>query len=422
MLLSRVIDGVVRADGARLLASLVRLAGNIDDAEDALQEACARALTAWRVQLPDTPAAWLNTVARRIVVDAMRRRNKLDGNGTDALEDIAAAVEDNAEFESRDCAVDDDRLRLLFTCCHPALAPEARCALALKTLGGLGTRQIARAFVEPEATTAQRVVRAKRKIREAAIPYQVPAREQLPERLETVLAVVYLIFNEGYVATEADSLSRPDLASEAIRLARLVVELLPDQAEALGLLALMLLTDARRGARTCATGDLVPLEEQDRSRWNPAAIDEGVRLLDQAMAQRRRGPYQLQAAIAALHATAIDATATDWRQIELLYRALLQMQPTPVVELNAAVAHGMSTGAESGLRWIARIEAGGALARVHLLHAAKADLLRRLGRHCEAVDAYREALHRVTNRVEQRYLQRRLSEASQQVLQELPTR
>jgi RNA polymerase sigma-70 factor (ECF subfamily) len=411
VLLSRVIDGVLRADGARLLAGLIRLAGNIDDAEDALQEACARALLSWRGQLPDTPAAWLNTVARRIVLDGLRRRRDASGDGIDELPDDAAAAVDDVEAASAadDSHVGDDRLRLLFTCCHPALAPEARCALALKTLGGLGTRQIARAFLESEATVAQRLVRAKRKIREAGIAYRVPARSELPGRLDTVLSVLYLIFNEGYVATEADALVRPDLALEAIRLSRLVVVLLPGQAEAMGLLALMLLVDARRAARICANGDLVPLEEQDRSSWDAAAIAEGTALLDRAMALREPGPYQLQAAVAALHGAATDAASTDWRQIALLYRALLDRQPTPLIELNAAVAHGMRAGPAAGLRWLDQIEASGRLAGLHLLHAARADLLRRLGRNPEAADAYRLALQTVRNLVERRYLQQRLT-------------
>ena len=271
-------------------------------------------------------------------------------------------------------------MRLLFTCCHPALAPEAQCALALRTLGGLTTREIARGFVEPESTTAQRLVRAKRKIREAGIPYEVPPLARLPERIDTVLGVLYLIFNEGYAATDDDSLLRPDLMAEAIRLARLSVELLPDDAEARGLLALMLLTDARRAARTTAAGDLVPLDDQDRSLWNRAQIDEGVRMLDDALAMRRPGPYQTQAAIAALHSTAATAGETDWRQISALYQTLLRQTPTPVVELNLAVAQGMASGLSHALDGIARVEARGELARYHLLPAAKADVLRRLGR------------------------------------------
>jgi RNA polymerase sigma-70 factor (ECF subfamily) len=281
----------------------------------------------------------------------------------------------------------------------------------LRTLGGLTTTEIARAFVEPEATTAQRIVRAKRKIREAGISYEVPERSKLPPRVEAVLSVLYLIFNEGYASTEAPSLLRPDLASEGIRLARLGVELLPAEPEAKGLLALMLLTDARRAARLTDEGELAPLEEQDRSVWNRTQIDEGTRLLDDALTERTPGPYQIQAAIAALHAQALTPSATDWLQISMLYQSLLRWTPTPVVELNAAIAFGLATDIERALAWIARIEQGGELSRYHLLPAAKADLLRRLGRRDEAAAAYREAIALATNPAERRYLQRRVDDA-----------
>jgi RNA polymerase sigma-70 factor (ECF subfamily) len=402
MWLTRIVEEVVRSDGARVLAGLIRLTGDFDAGEDALQEGYVRALEVWgRDGIPDNPAAWLNTVSRRIALDRMRR----DRKSTELPEDLEAAP---ADYESHD--IEDDRLRLLFTCCHPALSPEARCGLALRTLGGLSTREIARAFVEPEATTAQRLVRAKKKIREARIPYEVPARNKLPERLETVLSVLYLIFNEGYASTDAPSLLRPDLVAEAIRLARLTIELLPEEAEAKGLLALMLLTDARRPARLSPEQELVPLEEQDRTLWNRAHIEEGRTILHATLAARTPGPYQIQAAIAALHAEAETAAETDWGQIAGLYPILLQHVPTPVVELNAAVALGMATTFDRALEWIARIEAAGALASYHLLHAAKADLLRRLGRGEEAASAYRQALALATNPAERRYLEKRLGE------------
>jgi len=305
--------------------------------------------------------------------------------------------------------IEDDRLRLLFVCCHPALSADARWTLALRTLGGLTTREIARGFVEPEATTAQRLVRAKKKIREAKIPFELPARAKLSERIDTVLSVLYSIFNEGYASTDAASLLRPDLVREAIRLARLAVELLPGSAEARGLLALMLLTDARRAARVTADGELVPLEEQDRSLWDRAQAEEGVHILDEALAMGNAGPYQTQAAIAALHASAATPAATDWLQIAALYRALLEWTPTPIVELNAAVAFGLATDLENALHWIDRLEQSSELSRYHLLPASKADVLRRLGRVGEAAAAYRDALALVTNPAERRYLEKRLA-------------
>jgi len=402
MFLSRIIEEAMRRDGRRVLAALIRLTGDFDAAEDALQEACVRALSTWRHDgVPSSPGAWLNTVSRRIALDRMRR-----DRSTELPDDLEAPPPDDPDPSG----IEDDRLRLLFTCCHPALSEEAACALALRTLCGLTTREIARAYVEPEKTTAQRLVRAKRKIREARIPYEVPPRAKLPERLHRVLSVIYLIFNEGYASRDAPSLLRPDLADEAIRLGRLTVELMPEEPEARGLLALMLLTDARRAARLDACGDLVPLEEQDRSRWDRAKITEGTRLLDEALARRSPGPYQIQAAIAALHDAAPTAADTDWPQIAALYQGLLRMQPTPIVELNAAVALGMASGFEAGLAWIDRIEARGELPNYHLLPAARADLLRRLGRHAEAADAYRRALALATNPAERRFLERRIRE------------
>ncbi len=400
MLQEHEVESIVRTEGRSVLAGLIRLTGDFDAAEDALQEAYTRALTAWaRDGVPERPGAWLNTVARRIAMDRFRR------DRTAPLSDDLAAP---ATALEETVGIEDDRLRLLFVCCHPALSPEARCTLALRTLGGLTTREIARGFVEPEATTAQRLVRAKRKIREARIPYEVPSPAKLPERIETVLSVLYLIFNEGYASTDTASLVRPDLVAEAIRLARLAVDLLPANAEARGMLALMLLTDSRRAARMSAAGELVPLEEQDRLLWDRGQIDEGVRILDQALALGAPGPYQTQAAIAALHGTAMTPEQTDWPQIAALYRALLTWTPTPVVELNAAVALGLATRIERALEWILRLEESGELAGYHLLPASKADVLRRLGRPSEAAAAYREALALVTNPAEQRYLQKRL--------------
>lgn len=404
MHLTRIVEDVVRTDGGRVLAGLIRLTGDFDAAEDALQEAYARALVVWRREgVPERPAAWLNTVSRRIAIDRNRR------DRSTALPDDLEASQEEIE-DPNPSGVEDDRLRLFFVCCHPALAPEARCALALRTLGGLTTREIARAFVEPEATTAQRLVRAKRKIREARIPYEVPPREKLPERIDTVLSVIYFIFNEGYAATDAPSLLRPDLMREAIRLARVAVAILPESTEARGLLALLLLIDARRGARVDDAGDFVSLDEQERSLWNGTQIAEGVAMLDDALARGEPGPYQVQAAIAALHDTASSADETDWPQIAALYRTLLRWIPTPVVELNAAVALGLASDLEEALAWIERIEAGGELARYHLLSASKADLLRRLGRQGDAAEAYRAALALVTNPTERRYLERRLRE------------
>ena len=410
-MLTLVIDSICRAEGARVLAALIRRFGDFDLAEDALQDAFERALEVWpREGLPATPAAWLSTVAKRRAVDLLRRR----GTGplyTDEPPDIAAPEVDADEADPADrSGVEDDRLRLVFTCCHPAIGEAAQMALALRTLCGLSTREIARAFLEPEATTAQRLVRVKKKILDAGIPYQVPARELLAERVRRVLGVVYLVFNEGYATTEADGLLRPDLSAEAIRLARLVVELMPEEPEAEGLLALMLLHDARRASRLDAEGALVPLEAQDRTRWNREGVAEGIARLDHALAQHRRGPYQIQAAIAALHAQAASAAATDWPQIAALYGGLLQEQPGAVIELNAAVALAMAEGPERGLAWIDRLAAREELAGYHLLPAARADLLRRLGRHDEAAAAYAAALALVRTRAERLYLERRLAQ------------
>ncbi len=412
-MLTPIIDGICRTEGPRLLAGLIRRVGDFELAEDAMQDAFTKALEVWPAQgLPAAPAAWLATVARRRALDLLRRR----ATGplyTDEPADMAAPEAEAGDIDTAALSgVEDDRLRLVFTCCHPAIAQPAQVALALRTLGGLSTREIARAFLEPEPTTAQRLVRAKRKILDARIPYEVPARELLPERLQAVLGVVYLIFNEGYATTEHDGLIRPDLCAEAIRLGRLLAVLMPDEPEVQGLLALMLLHDARRATRVGGDGALVPLEEQDRSRWQRGEIEEGLAVLESALRQRRRGPYQLQAAIAALHAQAPRADQTDWRQIAVLYGGLLGEQPGPVVELNAAVALAMAQGPEHGLVWIERLAQGGELSGYHLLPAARADLLRRLGRRGEAADAYRAALALVRNPAERLYLERRLAECA----------
>jgi RNA polymerase sigma-70 factor (ECF subfamily) len=406
-MLARAIEQLVRREGPRVLAGLIRWSGDFDLAEEAFQAACTQALEGWpRRGLPRRPGAWLTTVARRRAVDLMRRRHPDVPLEPELLE---ALVADEAESDSTP-EVEDDRLRLLFTVCHPALAPAAQIGLALRTLCGLTTAEVARAYLEPEPTTAQRLVRAKRKIAEARIPYEVPAADRLAERLEGVLSTIYLVFNEGFSATEGESWIRADLCSEAIRLGRLVVELLPGEAEAEGLLALMLLHDARRASRTASNGTVVPLEEQDRTVWDRALIDEGTKLLDRAMARGHPGAYQMQAAIAALHARAARPEDTDWRQIAALYGALLRTTPGPIVELNAAAAVAMAHGPEAGLAWMERLERSGALAGYHLLPAAQADLLRRLGRTNEARAAYERALALVRHPAERRFLERRLGE------------
>ena len=410
-MLGRIVDELARREGPRILAGLIgRLGGNFELAEDCLQDAYERALNTWPASgIPVSPAAWLTTVARRCAIDRLRRSRRNVDDGDLILEQLAAA-----ESEPVDAVgLPDDRLRLMFTCCHPALAKPAQMALALRTLCGLSTREIARAFLEPEATTAQRLVRARKKISEARIPYIVPSQEELPDRLAAVLAAIYLVFNEGYAATEGASLVRPDLCGEAIRLARLLAQLLPDQPETLGLLALMLLHDARHETRAAAGGELVPLEEQDRSRWDRAKIAEGLDALDRAIALHRRGPYQVQAAIAALHAKAADAPSTDWKQIAALYGALYAMMPTAIVELNAAAAVAMVEGPEKGLERIDRVEARGELGDYYLLPAARADLLRRAGRRAAAVMHYRRAIALARNPSERLYLERRLREVSE---------
>lgn len=389
-----------RQEYGRILASLIRVIRDFDLAEDSLQEAFAAALVQWPAQgPPQNPVAWLITTARHKAIDQLRRRELAERK----RDDIAALV-----AQREDTPVPLDLLRLIFTCCHPALAPEAQVALTLRTVCGLSTEEIARAFIVPTPTLAQRLVRAKAKIKGARIPYEVPGDDELAERLDAVLAVIYLVFNEGYAASFGAELVRADLCAEAIRLGCLLVELLPAEPEPKGLLALMLLHDARRATRTDDEGAIVLLEDQDRSRWDRAKIAEGAALVEQALRGRPPGRYAVQAAIAALHAQAPSAHATDWRQIAALYSVLACIYPSPVVELNRAVAIAMADGLEHGLALLDTIHLPG----YHLLPAARADLLRRLGRHTEAADAYRQALALVTNEAERRFLERRLAEVT----------
>jgi RNA polymerase sigma-70 factor (ECF subfamily) len=401
---------VYRADSRRVLATLIRLLGDFDRAEEALHDAFMAALERWpRDGLPANPRAWLVSTGRFKAIDALRRRARFDASQGE----LARRLEQDAP-EHDDEAVTDDRLRLIFTCCHPALPPDARVALTLREVCGLTTEEIARAFLTSPPTVAQRVVRAKAKIRDARIPYQVPARTELADRLESVLPVIYLVFNEGYSASSGASLTRHDLSAEAIRLGRLLLELLPQppEPEAVALLALMLLHESRRAARTSPEGELILLAEQDRSRWDRGLITEGTALVRGALASRRPGPYALQAAIAAVHAEAPEPASTDWPQIVGLYDLLLESDPSPVIELNRAAAVAMRDGPAAGVALIEAILERGDLTGYHLAHSARADLYRRLDRPLEAADAYRRALSLARQEPERRFLERRLAEVS----------
>jgi RNA polymerase sigma-70 factor (ECF subfamily) len=401
------IDQVYRSDSRRVLATLIRLLGDFDLAEEAMQDAFAAAVDRWPVDgAPANPRTWLVSAGRFRAIDRLRRRAKFDSTLVPVLQRVDATVE---QPELDDDRVEDDRLRLIFTCCHPALGMEARVALTLREVCGLTTEEIARAYLTPAPTIAQRIVRAKAKIRDARIPYQVPTRSDLPARLGSVLHVIYLVFNEGYSASSGMAVVRQDLSSEAITLGRLLVELLPDP-EAQALLALMLLHDSRREARMSRDGELVLLDDQDRSLWKRSQIEEGCRLVEKALRVGPVGAYQLQAAIAAVHGEALTHGETDWPQIVGLYDLLMMVEPTPVVKLNRAVAVAMRDGPERGLEIIERIVKHGELDDYHLVHAARADLLRRLGRTSDAIDAYERALDLNAQEPERRFLARRIAE------------
>jgi RNA polymerase sigma-70 factor (ECF subfamily) len=403
----KTVDAVYRAESRRVLATLIRLLGDFELAEEALHEAFRAALEHWPSDgLPDNPRAWLVSTGRFKAIDAIRRRARFDPLD-DHIEHVESLADEAPDADPE--SVEDDRLRLIFTCCHPALTPDAQVALTLREVCGLTTEEIARAFLTAAPTLAQRIVRAKAKIRDARIPYEVPPPEALPERLDAVLRVIYLVFNEGYSASSGASLMRHDLSAEAIRLGRLLIELMPEP-EAMGLLALMLLQESRRAARTSPEGDLILLEQQNRSLWNHGQIAEGIALVERALATRRFGPYTLQAAIAAVHAEAPSTAATDWAQIVGLYDALARLDPSPVIALNRAVAIAMRDGPAAGLEQIDGILAGGDLTDYHLAHSARAELCRRLGRTADARAAYTRALALTRQEPERRFLERRLRE------------
>jgi RNA polymerase sigma-70 factor (ECF subfamily) len=401
------VDAVYREESRRVLATLIRLLGDFDLAEEAMHDAFAAAIEQWpREGLPGNPRAWLVSTGRFKAIDAMRRRARFDASVAELARRVENTVPDDLHEHE---GLEDDRLRLIFTCCHPALSREGQVALTLREICDLRTEEIARAFLTTPSTVAQRIVRAKGKIRDAGIPYQVPSREELPDRLSSVLQVIYLVFNEGYSATSGGSLTRHDLSAEAIRLGRLLAELMPEP-EAIGLLALMLLHESRRAARASPSGEVILLDEQDRTLWDRAQIAEGLLLVERALASRRFGPYTLQATIAAVHAAAPRADATDWTQIVGLYDVLLRAEPSPVVELNRAAAVAMRDGPPAGLTLVDAILSRGDLANYALAHAARADLCRRLGRHAEARTSYERALALTEQEPQRRFLQRRLRE------------
>ena len=407
--LRAIVESVFREESGRIIAGLIRVSQSFDLAEEAMQDALAKALVSWQAKgIPENPAAWITATAQRKLIDYIRRERTRRNNEDQLQYEIESRNGANGEEVS--IPVEDDRLRLIFTCCHPALNEEAQIALTLRTLGGLTTREIAHAFLLPEPTLGQRLVRAQRKIRQARIPYEVPPTDRLPERLCSVQTVLYLIFNEGYSASSGDNLVRQELCSEAIRLARILGELIPENPENMSLLALMLLHDSRRDARAGAGGEFVPLEEQDRSSWNQGQIAEGIRLVERALGRRNPGPYQLQAAIAAIHAEAKSAQETDWKQIAALYSILATIQGSPIVALNYAVAVAMSGDLARGLALVDELSSYGELESYHLYHAARADLLRRMGRGCEALHSYNRALRLAANAVERSYLNRRIAE------------
>ena len=414
------LDSLYRVDSGRILATLIRLLGDFDLAEEAMHEAFAAALSLWPGSgVPGNPRPWLISTARFKAIDTLRRRARFDASQDDLVRYLEAqsssAESSNEEDSLEHDGLEDDRLRLIFTCCHPSLVPEARVALTLREVCGLTTEEIAKAFLTTPATLAQRIVRAKTKIRETPIPYEVPTPQELPERLGAVLQVIYLVFNEGYSAAAGTEVTRAELTGEAIRLCRLLAELRPKpevepevEPEVIGLLALMLLQESRHAARTTRTGEMILLENQDRSLWNREQIAEGVALLEKALKSRRFGPYTLQAAIAAVHAEAESVAATDWRQIVALYDQLVRIQPSPVVQLNRAVAIAMRDGPESGLAHIDAVLEHGELANYYLAHSARADMCRRLGRAAEARSSYEKALALTQQEPERQFLQERI--------------